>query len=179
MTASGRTDAKSLEEAVPAIALEIARLDPGPAAALRRGPRFGAGSAAMWRLLTRHNPIGADRNAGGWASLIQGLAILTARGRSRDKLSAHEPTMAVGRALEESGFSETRLARLLAARGQGRHDATVRMCRRLGKGPRKRVDGIALARFVLHQDEGTDSAIAREYYRAQRRTLAIKESQKA
>ena len=178
-TASSRTDAQSLEEAVPGIALDIARLDPGPAAALRRGPHFGAGSAAMWRLLARHNPIGADRNPSGWASLIQSLAILTARGRSRDKLTAHEPTMTVGRALEESGFSESRLARLLSARGRTRQEAAVRMCRRLEKGHRNRIDGISLARFVLHQDDATDSTIAREYYRAERKRLAKKENEKA
>ena len=39
---------QNLPEVIPKIAAEIARLDPGPAAALRRGPRNGAGAAAFW-----------------------------------------------------------------------------------------------------------------------------------
>ena len=69
--------AMHLPEAIPKIAMEIARLDPGPAAALRRGPRSGAGAAAFWKLLARYDPVGAKRNESGWAALIQAIAILT------------------------------------------------------------------------------------------------------
>ena len=76
---------QNLPEAIPKIAAEIARLDPGPAAALRRGPRNGAGAAAFWKLLAKHNPVGAERNEAGWAALVQAIAILTPKGRGPEK----------------------------------------------------------------------------------------------
>ena len=172
------TPARSLEDTIPAIALDIARLEPGPAASLRRTPQAGAGTAALWRLLARHNPIGADRNTNGWASVVQGIAILTPTGRNPDKLSAHEPTMALGRALAESRVSEGVLTRMLASRGRRRRDAAVRACRRLAKGRRNRFDAVTLARFVIHEDEATDRRIARDYYRTERRLQAAAEETK-
>ena len=38
---------QNLPEVIPKIAADIARLDPGPAAALRRGPRNGAGAGCL------------------------------------------------------------------------------------------------------------------------------------
>ena len=77
--------AQNLPETIPKIAADIARLDSGPAAALRRGPRNGAGAAAFWKLLAKHNPVGAARNEAGWAALIQAIAILTPKGRDPEK----------------------------------------------------------------------------------------------
>ena len=41
---------EDLKVVIPRLASEIARLDSGPAAALRRGPLAGAGTAAFWKI---------------------------------------------------------------------------------------------------------------------------------
>ena len=64
----GKPSTQNLPEAIPKIAMEIARLDPGPAAALRRGPRNGAGAAAFWKLLAKYSPVDGRRNESGWGA---------------------------------------------------------------------------------------------------------------
>ena len=158
--------AQGLREAIPKIASEIACLDPGPAAALRRGPCKGAGAAAFWKLLARHNPIGAEYDEAGWAALIQAIAVLTPKGRGPDKKSAHDYSLPMGRALHEAGFSELRLARLLAGAPELRREVAVRTCRRLAAGECNRFNLVTLGDFVLFGGESTDRRIARDYYRA-------------
>ena len=50
---------RNTKDVIPAISKAIARLDPGPAAALRDGPLKGAGAAAFWKLLAEYSPVGA------------------------------------------------------------------------------------------------------------------------
>ena len=157
---------QNLSEAIPKMAFEIARLDPGPAAALRRGPDHGAGAAAFWKLLAKHNPVGAVGNEAGWASLIQAMAVLTPKGRDPAKKPAHDYSLSMGRALYEAGFSELRLARLLAAAPDLRREVAVRTCRRLATGEFSRFNLETLGDFVLFGGESTDRRIARDYYRA-------------
>ena len=157
---------QNLPEAIPNIASEIARLDPGPAAALRRGPGNGAGAAAFWKLLARHNPVGAAHDEVGWAALIQAIAILTPKGRDPAKQSAHDYSLPMGRALCKAEFSELRLARLLSAAPELRRGVAVRTCRRLAAGEFNRFNLVTLGEFVLFGGDHTDRRIARDYYRA-------------
>ena len=166
--------AQSLRDTIPKIAFEIARLDPGPAAALRRGPLQGAGAAALWKLLASHNPVAAH-NEPGWAALIQAVAVLTPKGRAPEKKPAHDASLPMGRVLYEAGFSELRLARLLSTASGLRREVAVRTCRRLAAGEFNRFNLVTLGEFVLFGGDQTDRQIARDYYRAH--AAAARESQ--
>ena len=141
----GVRTAPNLREAIPKVASEIARLDPGPAAALRRGPYDGAGAAAFWKLLAKHDPDVAVHNEAGWAALIQAIAVLTPKGRDPEKKPAHDYSLPMGRALYEAGVSELRLARLLSASPDLRREVAVRTCRRLAAGESNRFNLVTLA----------------------------------
>ena len=160
---------------IPKLAFAIAQLDPGSAAALRRGPLAGAGAVAFWKLTTEHVPNGAAWNETGWAALLQAIAILTPKGRGPDKKSAHDRLLPMGRALYDAGLSELRLARLLAATTDLRRELAIRLCRRLTASEQNRFDLVTLGQFILFGDDQTDRRIAREYYRAD--AIARRESQ--
>ena len=155
------------EQVAPRLAKHIARLDPGSAAALRRGPLIGAGTAAFWKLAAEYAPGGAARDEAGWAALIQAIAILTPKGRETDRRSAHDHTIPMGAALYKAGVSELRLARLLDAPREMRRDLTVRLCRRLAATEHKRFHLRTLAELILFGSEETNRRIARDYYRAE------------
>ena len=163
---TGAQGPRSLPDVIPKIALEIARLEPGPAAALRRGPLVGAGAAAYWRLLAWYNPVGGVRNESGWAALIQAIAILTPKGRDPAKPPAHDYSRSMGQALHDAGLSDLRLARLLSATPGLRPELTVRTCRRLAGSEFGRFNLVTLGQFVLFGDERAARRIARDYYRA-------------
>ena len=150
-------------EAIPRIAREIAGLDPGPAAALRRGPGAGAGAAAFWKLLAEHN-LSSERR---WAPVIQAIAILTPKGRHSARRPAHDHSIPMGKALYDAGVSELRLARLLGARADLRPRLAVRVCRRLATTDSNHFNLVTLGDFVLFGHEGIDRRIARDYYRAE------------
>ena len=156
---------EDLNGVIPKLAFEIARLDSGSAAALRRGPLAGAGTAAFWKLTTQYAPAAA-RDEAGWAALLQAIAILTPKGRSPNKKPAHDRQVPMGSALHKAGLSELRLATLLAATTERRRESAPRVCRRLAAGEQNRFDLVTLARFILFGDESTDRRIARHYYRA-------------
>ena len=165
-TASGKhTETHSLGQVVSGLARDISILTPGPAAALRRGPLSGAGAAAFWQLMATHQPRTNDE--AGWAALIQGIAILTPKGRDPNKKSAHEYRFPMGSALSKAEFSELRLARLLNAPKEMRRDLAVRLCRRLSRTEHSRFNLETLARFILFADDETDRRIARDYYRTE------------
>lgn len=158
-----QAETHSLSQVVSRLAGEIARLDPGSAAALRRGPLSGAGAAAFWQLMATHQPRTNDET--GWATLIQGIAILTPKGTDPNKKSAHEYRLPMGSALSKAKFLDLRLARLLNAPKEMRRDLAVRMCRRLSRTEYNRFNLETLARFILYADDETDRRIARDYYR--------------
>lgn len=163
-TTRTRQGSGRLGDVIPRLAEEIAHLDPGSAAALRRGPLSGAGAAAFWKLLARYSPNGDELK---WATLIQAIAILTPKGRNPDKGSAHQREPSMGQALFKARVSELRLARLLAAPPNQRSDFVVRTCRRLARTEFKRFDLVRLGQFVLSGDNTPVARrIAREYYRA-------------
>ena len=169
------TNTPELRSVIPMIAFEIARLGPGPAAALRRGPLAGPGAAAFWKLTAKYAHDEAAKNEYGWAALIQAIAILTPKGRDPNKMSAHDYHVPLGMALYRSKFSELRLARLLAATTELRRELAVRACRRLAAAGQNRFDLVTLALFILVGDDRTDRRIARHYYRAE--TTAKRDSQ--
>lgn len=151
--------------AIPALSREIAELEPGSKAALRRGPLVGPGTAAYWKLLAHYDPLGAQCERA-WGEVLQAIAVLTPKGHGVDKESAHLPGKAMGAALSDGGVSELRVARLLAQPRSRRGTAVVRICKRLAGGEHCRFDLRTLARFVVDADDRTDRRIARDYYRA-------------
>ena len=166
------TASLTLGQIVARLAREIAVLDPGAAAALRRGPQSGAGAAAFWKLLATYGPtheMDGNREEG-WAMLIQAIAILTPKGRRIEgapTLSVHDPQIPMGAAVHDAEVSELRLARLLTAPQKMRRTLTVRLCRRLGAAEQRRFDLRTLANFILYSDDVAGRRIAKEYYRAQ------------
>ena len=165
--ASPATDNPRPKQAAPWLATYIANLDPGSAAALRRGPLAGAGAAAFWKLAAEHASSGAVRDETGWAALVQAIAILTPKGREIGRTPAHDPKVSMGAALHEAGISELRLARLLDAPREMRRDLALRLCRRLAATEHKRFDLRTLEKLILFGSDRTSRRIARDYYRAE------------
>ena len=158
-----------LERIVPRVAQRIARLGPGPAAALRRSPTKGSGTAAYWQLVARLED-GLLGKSEAWKTIIQSMAILTPRGQDPKKQSCHDRAVPMGLALFDAGLSELRLAHLLNARTDARRRLVVHTCRRLASSGHHRFNLTTLARFVLYQNSDKPAQdIAREYYRAEAR----------
>ena len=178
-TTGEATERLTMGQTVARLAVAIAALEPGPAAALRRGPQNGAGAAAFWKLFAQYGPefeLGRDREES-WGALIQAIAILTPKGRSRDsapKEPAHDPRTAMGAALHDARVSELRLARLLTASQRMRRILVVRLCRRLAAADQRRFDLRTLANFILYGQEA-GRRIARDYYRAH--TVAVRQTE--
>ena len=162
------SEANGLNDIIPRLAQEIAILDSGSAAALRRGPLAGAGTAAFWSLSAKYM-LAANREIE-WAAVVQAISILTPIAQSKDKerrQSAHNPSHPMGSAICGAKVSDQRLARLLAAKGAMRRDLLMRVCRRLRNTEHRRFDLRTLGWFVVYGTEDTDRQIARSYYRSQ------------
>ncbi len=160
----------NISSVVPKVAQQIALMESGPAAALRRGPLAGAGAAPFWKLMAEYNIQEWDIEA--WADVVQAIAILTPITKSEEKAktTAHDSSRSMGSILHGAGISELRLARLLGAKGPLRRELMVRTCRRLArKSEYRRFDLRTLAWFILREPEKTDQEIAKDYYRADRR----------
>lgn len=155
-----------IDRKVVRIAGQISRLEPGPAASLRRDPVAGAGSAAFWHLMADNDIDAKGSCLERWGKVVQAIAILTPKGRNPGKRTAHKAANPMGYALRDAGVSELRLARLLSAKGEMRRDLVIRTCRRVAAGQSARFDLRTLARFVLFDDEAQGRWIARKYYTA-------------
>ena len=146
------------------LAKNIAYLDSGSLAALRRGPLDGAGVAAFWKL------VGDDvsNNEEEWAGLIQAIAILTPKGKPKPEVrhSAYDHSRQMGAALQKAGVSELRLARLLAARKGQMRELLVRLCRRLSRTEYSSFNLKVLRQLMLYEDNRARRELARDYYRA-------------
>ncbi len=141
---------RTLRDAIPRIAREIAALGPGAAAALRRGPGEGAGAAAFWKLRAKYRPEVMEASGeANWEHLLQAIAILTPKGSAELKKSAHDYRISMGEALHAAGLSELRLARLLGTPPDLRGEAVVRICRRLARSEATRFNLTHLALFVF------------------------------
>ena len=170
------------------IAGRIARLADsrlGDLAELRRMEPDEPDAAVFWRLMAEYDLFGNPDVERKWALILHGIALMTPRNRAGGGTStAHDGYNPVGRALflgsesrRESGhYSETRLNRLLTARGPMIRILLARMFRMLTS------DGVTfnwreMAQFILNEgydEEATEWArrrIARDYYTAERRSL--------
>ena len=152
---------------VARIAETVLHLDPASAAALRRGPLAGAGAAAYWKILAQLAVRVGPANESAWAALVQAIAVLTPKGKSPDKQSAHNPTNPLGAALHAAEISELRLARLLNTPRPLRPEASVRICRRLASAGQGRFDLRDLYGVLLDERDWPLRKIARDYYRAE------------
>ena len=148
-------------------------------AALRRMDPDAPDAPAFWRLLAHHELAGNPAVESKWALILHGIALMTDTSENR---SAHSANTPVGRALylggeehRDSGFfSETRLNRLLTARGPMMRTLLARMFRMLGTG--RPFDWREMAQLILYDGYREDRAenarrnIARAYYAAERRS---------
>lgn len=169
------TSKQDFDQVIADLAKDVARLDSGALAALRRGALVGAGAPAFWTLLARHDLSAVRRDIDGWAAVMQGMALMTPRGRDQNRPPAHDPRMPLGRALANGGtteregpsspplFSELRLARLMASKGMIRQDLALRACRMFAS-HEVRINWSQMARLILDGDEYTARRIARDYY---------------
>ncbi len=135
------------------IAAALAASGSGEKAEARRMGDDGA--PVFWRQVSR---LGISRpQERDWLRFTRLIALLT---RASATTSIHDPARPLGAALADAGFSEPRLARLLAARGDARAEAlerAIRMIARTGS----RLDVVSLARAVLGQP---GNGLARQYY---------------
>jgi CRISPR-associated protein Cse2 (CRISPR_cse2). len=150
-----RDDVAKDEMAVRAlsIALALAVSDPGEKAAARRMDRNGA--PVFWRQVAR---LGiSPAHEAGWLRFTRMIALLTPASATA---SVHDKDRPLGAVLADAGFSEQRLARLLAAQGETRLEALERAIRMLARS-RPKIDVVSLARTVMGRDR---NRLARDYY---------------
>ena len=157
----------------------------GDLAGLRRmNPDEPGTTAAYWRLMAEKNLRGRDVELK-WALILHGIALMTPRAAEEgDNRTAHEGFMPVGRALffggdadrrERGYYSESRLNRLLTARGPMLRALLARMFRMMAAADQP-FNWREMARFILNEDYDEDRfemarrRIASEYYQAERRS---------
>ena len=144
------------------------------------------GAPYFHRLAARHDLRGNQSHERAWARIVQIMAILTEKGRNEGKHSPHtsrtqESRRGLGTALCDGGdrswpqpgkspsplFSEQRLARLLAAKGEMRATLMERTARMLAakKPASTGIDCVGIADFLLRPDHPDPvRRIARDYY---------------
>ena len=154
----------------------------GDLAELRRMDPDAPDAAVVWRLLARYELLGSPQVESKWALILHGIALMTPTA-SGDEVgrSAHDGAVPVGRALFSGGdnqrssayYSESRLNRLLTARGPILRTLLARMFRMLAAAGQP-FNWREMAAFILNQGYDEEAAeqgrrrIAREYYRAER-----------
>ena len=154
----------------------------GDLAELRRMDPDNPDAAAFWRLLARHELLGNETLESKWALILHGIALMTrAGGTDAGARPAHNPGTPVGRALflgganvrQQGFYSETRLNRLLTARGPVLRILLRRTFRMLAAADQS-FDWREMATFILNDgcdEHATDQIrrrIARTYYQAER-----------
>ena len=157
----------------------------GDLAQLRRMVPDAPDAAAYWRLMASRELLGSSAWEAKWALILHGIALMT-RTSGGDTASriAHDRQMPVGRALflggdpdrRESGYySESRLNRLLMARGPILRTLLARMFRMMAAANQP-FNWSEMARFILYEGYNEEQAeqarrrIASEYYQAERRS---------
>ena len=156
----------------------------GDLAQLRRMDPDAPDAAAYWRLMADRGLLGSSTWEAKWALILHGIALMTrTAGSEVANRIAHDRHMPVGRALflggdagrRESGYySESRLNRLLTARGPFLRTLLARMFRMMAAANQPFNWG-EMARFILYegyeeQSEHARRRIASEYYQAERRS---------
>ena len=157
--------------------IESPEMATGDRANLRRMDPANPDCVAFWKLMSQRG-MPTNASVAKWALIIHGIALMAHKtGR------AHHPGMPVGRTLylgpdsrrDAAFYSESRLSRLLTARGQMLQELLARLFRMLA------TQGCAfnwreMAWFILNDGQNGEEAekarmqIAREYYRVQRRS---------
>ena len=163
----------------------------GDLAQLRRMDPDAPDAAAYWRLMADRGLLGSSTWEAKWALILHGIALMTrTAGSEVASRTAYDRHMPVGRALflggdpgrRESGYySESRLNRLLTARGPILRALLARMFRMMAAANQPFNWG-EMARLILYEDydeERSEQArrrIASEYYQAERRSAQSVES---
>ena len=149
--------------------------DRGGFAGLRRMNPDEPDTAAFWRLTAREDLLGIPEVERKWGLILHGIALMTrTSGDDVTGRSAHDGRIPVGRALYDSGYSETRFNRLLTARGDMLRVLLTRMFRMLAA-DQVTLDWREMATYILNEGYDDEAAernrrrMAREYYRAERR----------
>ena len=162
----------------------------GELAGLRRMNPDEPDEAAFWRLMAGEDLLVGPAVEVKWGLVLHGIALMTPTDRSASSLSAHNGQMPVGRALflggemrRDSGFySETRMNRLLTARGSMLRTLLARMFRMLASAD-VTFNWREMANFILadeYDEEAAERArrrIARDYYQAERRSAQTSNEQ--
>ncbi len=156
----------------------------GDLAELRRMDPDDPDAAVFWRLLAPHDLLGNPAIETKWALILHGIALMTpTNSGSGNPQTAHDGYMPVGRALFLGGaaqraqgfYSESRLNRLLTARGPMLRALLARMFRMLTAADVS-FNWREMAQFILNEGYDEDAAergrrrIARDYYQAERRS---------
>lgn len=168
------------------IAGQMARSDfrRGDLAELRRMNADASEPAVFWRLMAENDLLGRGAVLESkWALILHGIALMTpTSSEDNARRSAHDGHMPVGRALflgsettRQTGFySESRLNRLLTARGPILRTLLARMFRMLAAASVS-FNWREMAQFILNDNHDEEAAelsrrrIARDYYQTQRR----------
>ena len=157
----------------------------GDLAELRRMDPDEPDAAVFWRLMAQYDLLNSNEIVERkWALIMHGIALTTPTGSGEaNRSTAHDGQMPVGRALFLGGesqratgfYSEARLNRLLTADGPMLRTLLARMFRMLTASGAS-FNWREMAQFILHEGYDEDAAeqsrrrIAREYYRAERRS---------
>lgn len=144
------------------IAAALGAADPGEKAEARRMDE--AGAPIFWRQVARLGIAPHQETA--WLRFTRMVALLTPAATTA---SIHEKGQRLGAVLAEAGYSEQRLARLIASRDEARLETLERAIRMLARG-RPKVDVIDLARAVLGR---TENRLARDYYAQRDKTEEV------
>jgi CRISPR system Cascade subunit CasB len=136
----------------------------GDRAALKRMTPEGDPPLAFYRFAFRYLPEGWERHSREWMTVVAGMAIMAR--------NPHNPSQPTGKVLFEAGYSEKRLERLMAAKGELQQILVLRAARFLAAQGRP-LNWSEFARLLLSRDraksESARHAIARDYYRHQTR----------
>lgn len=153
----------------------------GDLAELRRMNPDAPDTTVFWRLMASRNLLGNPTIETKWALILHGIALMTPTAGGENR-TAHNGTVPIGRALflgggterRESGYySESRLNRLLTARGPILRTLLARLFRMLASANQP-FNWSEMARFILNDGyneeraEDTRQHIARAYYQAER-----------
>lgn len=153
----------SLADIIVRIADDMAKLEPGPLARLRRMKPSGPGEGDFWRLAARYGLTGSDR----WLVFVKLLALLIPKGDPGQPKRLHAPKRALGTALGESAYPESRLLRFLALPHEQRPEALERMIRWLDAHDEARgIDCRDIYRLLTSPDVRHRRKLAETYYRA-------------
>ena len=189
MTTTEISRTSSTDTSLPGNALVFARLmasenfGRGDLAQLRRMDSDDPDAAAFWRLMARQDLFSGPVLEAKWALIIHGIALMTPTNKGEgDPRTAHDGYNPVGRALflgndpqrGQGFYSETRLNRLLTARGPMIRILLERMFRMLAAADVS-FNWREMASFILNEgydDKAAEQSrrrIARDYYQAERR----------